>query len=247
MYVNDGVCDYDFCCDGSDEWAGVGGIKCENKCKEASRKWKKENEIKQKIVRAGLIQRAELVSEAHSLKIGIETSKRILENEISSKEKEVADLKKTYMNIERQERGQNLGNTGKVSKLSTLATVAKKRIDQLRHTLSRLASERDVLEQKVRDLEAILSNFKDEYNPNFNDEGVKRAVKSWEDYAARKSSKESENSEPEDFDLDELLEEDGEEHGINWNEWLAEEQSDAELRMFDSPFVEFPPQDTEHG
>lgn len=32
MYVNDGVCDYELCCDGSDENIYVGGVQCENCC-----------------------------------------------------------------------------------------------------------------------------------------------------------------------------------------------------------------------
>nr|5JQP_B Chain B, Glucosidase 2 subunit beta-like protein [Thermochaetoides thermophila DSM 1495] len=32
MYVNDGVCDYELCCDGSDEYAHAGGVQCENRC-----------------------------------------------------------------------------------------------------------------------------------------------------------------------------------------------------------------------
>ncbi|EXK24263.1 protein kinase C substrate 80K-H [Fusarium oxysporum f. sp. melonis 26406] len=34
LYVNDGVCDYDLCCDGSEEYKGVGGVRCENRCSE---------------------------------------------------------------------------------------------------------------------------------------------------------------------------------------------------------------------
>ena len=38
-YVNDGICDYELCCDGSDEWAGVDGVRCEDRCKEMGREW----------------------------------------------------------------------------------------------------------------------------------------------------------------------------------------------------------------
>ena len=40
-YVNDGVCDYEVCCDGSDEWEGAGGVKCEDKCKEIGKEFKR--------------------------------------------------------------------------------------------------------------------------------------------------------------------------------------------------------------
>ena len=60
MYVNDGVCDYELCCDGSDEYAGVGGVKCEDKCKEIGKEWKKADEIRRKSERAALKRRVEL-------------------------------------------------------------------------------------------------------------------------------------------------------------------------------------------
>jgi len=59
-------------------------------------------------------------------------------------------------------------------------------VEELRGKLVSVVGKRDALKEKVKQLETILSTFKEEYNPNFNDEGVKRAVKSWEDYAANK-------------------------------------------------------------
>jgi protein kinase C substrate 80K-H len=50
--VNDGVCDYELCCDGSDEYDGVGGVKCEDQCAKIGKEWRKQDEIRQKSLNA---------------------------------------------------------------------------------------------------------------------------------------------------------------------------------------------------
>jgi protein kinase C substrate 80K-H len=91
-------------------------------------------------------------------------------------------------------------------------------------------SKRDIARQKVKQLEGILETFKEEYNPNFNDEGVKRAVKAWEDYAAQRDSGETIIAAA-DRDIDEISKPDTETEGINWAEWEAEEEeSDVDVR-----------------
>jgi protein kinase C substrate 80K-H len=86
MYVNDGVCDYELCCDGSDEWEGVGGIKCEDKCKEIGKEWRRLDEIRQKSARAALKKKGELLKEAAELRAGVEMSIGRLEVEIKTQE-----------------------------------------------------------------------------------------------------------------------------------------------------------------
>ena len=49
--VNDGICD---CCDGSDEWAMVGGSPCSNNCDEMGAADKAERVRLEKIVEEGL-------------------------------------------------------------------------------------------------------------------------------------------------------------------------------------------------
>jgi len=229
MYVNDGACDYELCCDGSDEWEGVGGIKCEDKCKEIGKEWRKLDEIRQKSARAALKKKDELLKEAAELRAGVEMSIGRLEVEIKTREAEAEELKKVYEEVERRERGKVVKSAGKGSKVTVLAGLAKTRVEELRNALTGVVSKRDALKEKVAKLEAILSTFKEEYNPNFNDEGVKRAVKSWEDYAANKGD---ESDDPaEDRDLESISKPDSETEGINWAEWETEgEESDVEAR-----------------
>ncbi|PMD23086.1 protein kinase-like protein C substrate [Hyaloscypha hepaticicola] len=227
-YVNDGVCDYDVCCDGSDEWAGVGGVKCEDKCKEIGKEWRRLDEIRQKSARSALKKKTELVNEAQALRAGVELRISSLQVEIKEQEKKVEDLKKKYEEVERSERGKVVKSQGKGSKVTVLAGLAKQRVEELRDALIGLVNKRDELRRTVKELETILSTFKEEYNPNFNDEGVKRAVKSWEDYAAKKDAAAEIDESAEDRDIEEISKPDSETEGINWAEWETEEESDVE-------------------
>ncbi|CZS89948.1 hypothetical protein WAI453_002930 [Rhynchosporium graminicola] len=229
MYVNDGVCDYELCCDGSDEYAGVGGVKCEDKCKDIGKEWKRADEVRRKNERAALKKRIDLVNEAQSLRAGVEISIGRLETEIGAQEKKAAALKTAYEEIERRERGRVVSSAGsKGSKVTILAGLAKQRVEELRETLEDVMEKRDRLKGKVEELEKILAAFKEDYNPNFNDEGVKRAVKAWDDYAAQKLAGGDVDDSAEDGDLAEIVKEDSETDGINWAEWETEEESDVE-------------------
>ena len=117
---------------------------------------------------------------------------------------------------------------GKKKRVNILAGLAKERIDELREALVAVRQERDATVQTVSTLEGILSTFKEEYNPNFNDEGVKRAVRSWEEFAAKRDTTEEQPAFPEQ-DLDAIA---SEESSINWGEWEGEDESDVDQREY---------------
>ncbi|TVY45421.1 Glucosidase 2 subunit beta [Lachnellula occidentalis] len=194
MYVNDGACDYELCCDGSDEWEGVGGTKCEDKCKEIGKEWRRLDEIRQKSARAALKKKDELVKEAGELRAGVEKSIANLEVEIKTQEAKAAELQKVYEDVERRERGKVVKSPGKGSKVTILAGLAKTRVEELRNALTG---------------------------------GVKRAVQSWENYAANKDTDADESAE--DRDIESISKPDSESEGINWAEWeTSDEESDVE-------------------
>jgi protein kinase C substrate 80K-H len=236
-YINDGVCDYDLCCDGSDEWAGVGGVKCPDKCGPIGKEFRRLEEIRQRTAMNAMRRREELVGEAKALKDGVVAKIAELENEIRGWETTKDDLERHYKETERRERGKVVSSKGKGSKTTILAGLAKQRVEGLRNALMGVAEKRDALKAKVGQLEAILSTFKEEYNPNFNDEGVKRAVKAWEDYAANKAPEIEALEYSADMELEELTKPDSETDGINWAEWETEEESDvdaSECPLFDT-------------
>ncbi|GAB7323879.1 hypothetical protein MBLNU13_g07312t2 [Cladosporium sp. NU13] len=219
--VNDGICDYELCCDGSEEFEHVGGVKCADKCKEIGKEWRRLDEIRQKSLGNAAKKRKELVVEAGRLRKEVEDRIKTLSAEIEGHEHKLQQLEAEYADVERKEKGRVIkGNVSpKAGKMGILVGLAKQRMNELRESVIRVRSERDSYDQRIQELEKILSTFKEEYNPNFNDEGVKRAVRAWEDYAAR--DKASHNAAA-DRDLEEMSKSD-EHNGLNWEEYENED------------------------
>ncbi|KAF2444743.1 hypothetical protein P171DRAFT_431545 [Karstenula rhodostoma CBS 690.94] len=224
--VNDGVCDYELCCDGSDEWEGVGGIKCEDKCAKIGKEWKKQDEARQKSQGNANRRRKELVAEAERLRKEVQDRIETLHAQIKGQEVKVEALTKTLAEVERSEKGKVVRGAGKGGKLGVLTSLAKDKVNELADNLRTVRDERDAAKSKITELEAILKRFKEEYNPNFNDEGVKRAVKAWEDYAA--SQPVATDNSARDRDLEDLLNP-ASEGAIKWDEFEDNEESDVEL------------------
>ncbi|KAF2733062.1 glucosidase 2 subunit beta precursor [Polyplosphaeria fusca] len=223
--VNDGVCDYEQCCDGSDEFEGVGGVKCEDRCAKIGKEWRKQDEARQKSLGAANKKRRELMTEAARLKKEVEDRIQTLQAQLEGAEIKVASLEKNVAEIERQEKGKVIKGAGQGGKLTILTSLAKERIQEFVDNLSRVKGERDTARSRIEELEGILRTFKEEYNPNFNDEGVKRAVKAWEDYAAQ--DRPGPDS-AKDRDLDELLKPDSE-SAIKWDDYENSEESDVDV------------------
>ncbi|KAF2019703.1 glucosidase 2 subunit beta precursor [Aaosphaeria arxii CBS 175.79] len=223
--VNDGICDYELCCDGSDEWEGVGGVKCEDRCAKIGKEWRKQDEIRQKSLNAANQRRKELVTEAARLKKEVEDRIQTLKTQIQGQEIKVSDLEKSLADIERAEKGKVVKSAGKGGKLGVLSSLTKERIDELTLNVQRIRQERDAARSSLDELEGIMRRFKEEYNPNFNDEGVKRAVKAWEDFAAQ------DRPAPvpaHDRDLDEILNPESE-SAIKWDDFLDTDESDVDV------------------
>lgn len=218
--VNDGKCDYDVCCDGSDEWEHVGGIKCEDRCKEIGKEHKKAEEARQKTLKAALKRKSTMATEAERLRREVELRVQSLETTLGAQRIKVKEAADTLKEVERREksrvvRGEAAGAGS--GKLGVLVGLARSRVDELRGQLEKTKTQRDAMLDRVTELEGILAALKDERNPNFNDDGVKRAVRGWEDYAARETD--DGWSEAEDRDLVAVLQADGETNGVNWGEF----------------------------
>ena len=224
-YVNDGVCDYELCCDGSDEWGGAGGVKCEDRCSKIGKEWRKQDEARQKSLSSANRRRKELVAEAERLRKEVEDRIQTLQTQIQGQELKVDALTKALAEVERQEKGKVVRNTGKGGKLGVLMSLAKDKVNELTASLKRVMEERDTARSQIEELEAILKRFKEEYNPNFNDEGVKRAVKAWEGYAAQDRAGTDSTL---DADVENLLKPDSE-GAINWDEFEGPEESDIDV------------------
>lgn len=212
-YVNDGICDYELCCDGSDEWEGVGGTKCQDKCSEIGKEWKKLNEKRRLAMSSAAKRRKELVTEASRLRLEIEDRIKDLEPRIEASELKVQAMEKEKEEIEYKEKNRVVKKPAAAGKVGILAGLAKERITALRDGISKIRHQRDMFKERLAEVESILAQFKEEYNPNFNDEGVKRAVRSWEEYAVREKQLGDSGDEEHFNDLQK------EEDGIEWDEF----------------------------
>ncbi|OAL35163.1 hypothetical protein AYO20_05640 [Fonsecaea nubica] len=227
--VNDGKCDYDVCCDGSDEWANVGGIKCEDRCQQIGKEYRKTEETRQKSLRAALKRKAQLTTEAERLRKEVEIKIEDAQIKLKGFQIHVKEADENLKEVERREKLKAIrGNAGGKGggKVSVLVGLAKSRVDELRSHLEKTRYQRDSMVARITELEGILAALKDEHNPNFNDDGVKRAVRGWEDYAARETD--DGWTEAEDRDLDAVLTEDNETNGINWAEFENDLSAKAE-------------------
>ncbi|KAL4821689.1 glucosidase II beta subunit-like protein-domain-containing protein [Aspergillus spinulosporus] len=225
--VNDGICDYELCCDGSDEWARVGGKKCEDKCKEIGKEWRKKEEKRQKSMTAALKKKRELLVDAGRQQKELEDRIAALKTDIEGKEVRLKALEADLEEVKKKEESKVVKGK-RTGKVNVLAGLAKSRVDELRNALVDVRKERDEIRMRVQELEEILSKFKVEYNPNFNDEGVKRAVRSWEDYAARGLADTIFNS-ARDRDWEAISQPDSEESGINWEQWENEGDDEPDI------------------
>ncbi|NJR31515.1 hypothetical protein HC762_02010 [bacterium] len=144
-----------------------------------------------------------------------------LEVQVKSAEQKVTETEAVLSDTEKTEklRVVKAGASGGGS-VGVLAGLTKERIGELRSHLVLVRGQRDALNARLKELEVTLSALKTEHNPNFNDEGVKRAVRAWEEYAARE--KEGHWEEAEDRDLDEITKPDDETNGINFAEWESD-------------------------
>lgn len=236
-FVNDGICDYELCCDGSEEYARKGGVKCPNRCAAIGKEFRRAEEERQQGQERALKRRRTLVKEARQLRIQVQERVKRYQGELADLEKTRDRLQKELAETERADRGKVVKTSGKGAKaggkLGLLVNLARQRVDELRETLDKVLDHRDDLQDKVDELETILRNFKEQYNPNFNDEGVKSAVHAWEDYAAKAADEKKPDLE--DVDVHSVLKEDSEESGVNWKEFETDDAKDTDVCMCHPP------------
>lgn len=179
------------------------------------------DELRQKSANTANRKRKELVTEGARLRLEVQDRIQTLTTQLEGSRVKVANLEKILADVEREERLKVVKAPKEGGKLGILTGLAKERIDEMKSQLTRVRSQRDAGRGRISELEEILRAFKDEYDPNFNDEGVKRAVKKWEDYATRDKEPDDSASER---DLDDVLSSDAE---INWAEFETEEESEV--------------------
>ncbi|KAI5794289.1 glucosidase II beta subunit-like-domain-containing protein [Peziza echinospora] len=229
--VNDGVCDYEVCCDGSDEWAHVGGVQCPDRCGEVGEKVRRLLGETRRVRNEGARLRGELVAKATSMRREVEANCEQLRSVIVGLEEKLRAAEAEARDVEAREmervRRELAAGGGRNKKAAEVAEVARGRIEALRKAVGKVRAERDESRARLEEVEGILRAFKETYNPNFNDEGVKSTVRRWEDYVAAGRGLAGLN-EAEERDLEALV---GGEDEVNWDELTAEEVQDEVAQL----------------
>ncbi|KAK9447904.1 glucosidase II beta subunit-like-domain-containing protein [Limtongia smithiae] len=171
--VNDGVCDYDVCCDGSDE-VGAGLIRCENRCKEQAAEHAKREADAQRAQRGGWAARQKLVSKAAGAR---EKLQKELTAAVAAEASALAREKRAEEALERA-----LAKAADGVRESEGVVRARARLNELRHAVAASGARARELEARTTRAEEILKTLSQEYNPNYNDEGVKAAVKAYNEF-----------------------------------------------------------------
>ena len=161
-----------------------------------------------------------VASEASKLRREVIDRIADLKVEIKGDELRIEQLERELADEEKKDRLKVVVAPKQGGKLGVLMGLTRRRIDSLKSGMERLIEKKDEAEARVYHLGEMLAKFREEYNPNFNDEGVKRAVRAWENYDAQ--GRYAEMDTVQQADLDDLMRGDSE-HGIVWEEFEAEE------------------------
>lgn len=173
--VDDGVCDYKICCDGSDEPEG----RCPNKCKEIHAAYLKQRAEQERILKQALKTKEKLISRAQLARESQEAQVDQMREESKLLEQQVVMLRAELEQVRQMAESQ----TEEESSVATVPLEIQEVIDQLIHleTQIKLAAEQAAeLSAERAQIDSVLSTLQTDYNPNFNDPAVKGAIKSWQ-------------------------------------------------------------------
>lgn len=178
--VNDGVCDYDVCCDGSDEQglssSNPTAPKCENKCKEINARYVAELKKNAALQEAGLKVRDQIVAKAKKLRDALEVDLRMLQGKLVNLEEQLKQNEEKLATLS--------ANIKVETEQPKEISKAKEDVEGLEKQYSSALEVIQKLQQNIETYELILQTMKTEYNPNFNDPAVKAAIRSFEEIQA---------------------------------------------------------------
>lgn len=162
--VNDGVCDYVQCCDGSDEWNTP--VECPNRCEEIHNEYVKKIEADEKTYKIG-------ISKVETILKGAKRQRDKLEDELHSYEAILKFLgteltKKQNALAEAESKGE-LGALSARTRVQILMEEIKTKINGYFDSLTKSF-------KNLKQLTAILSALTETFNENLNDAAVKNAV-----------------------------------------------------------------------
>lgn len=170
--LNDGVCDYDVCCDGSDEYRSG---QCPNMCSQAQAQYESFIAAKRDENLKGLTVKRNLQSRAAELKKESNLNIAKLALQIKELQEELTNLKDSKISYSSEEKG-------------AINLIVSE--EELQNRFGSHKLQISSLQKEVAYLEGILGTMAQNYNPNFNDAAVKQAIHSFQDYHSNRPAKE---------------------------------------------------------
>lgn len=167
--LNDGVCDYEICCDGLDEYLSG---KCPDVCPQVKRQYDDYVRTQKEEIAKGLLAKKLLEERAAELRAASERSM----SELATK---IEDIKRTGSESALVE-----SESHKSDQDETLLVIEEGKLNEL----SQLYVDKNTeLSSKLKLLETIMLDMSKNYNPNFNDAAVKSAIGSFQNYYSNKA------------------------------------------------------------
>lgn len=167
--VDDGVCDYEVCCDGSDEAPGI----CENRCISMKATHEKVVNEHNKKITQGFAIKQKMAEKSKNMRSDIEQAISKYNHYIASIEENIAELELVRGKTDENEEKIN-GNFKIIeTDLASLTSSLLDSLNQLGGYISKLES-----------LKSVLKMMTEEYNHNFNDPAVKQAAQEYLNFAA---------------------------------------------------------------
>lgn len=156
--LNDGVCDYEECCDGSDEWDSP--VECPNRCQEVNEQFQKEQKEKQHTYKVGFEKVLKIIEAARKTKSKLETSLESQQGVFNFVSGELERYKEEY--------AKKRAN----SKNELVSEVKAALNAEIENHFSAISQQESNLSQ----LKQILTDLVENFNENLNDEAVKSCV-----------------------------------------------------------------------
>ncbi|ODQ53776.1 hypothetical protein SAICODRAFT_43226, partial [Saitoella complicata NRRL Y-17804] len=179
--VGDGICDYDVCCDGSDEEWVFPGL-CPDRCAEIGKAAREAEREKRRINAEGWAEREKLVAEAAQKRAEVEQKLEEARAKITAARHREALLKQNLDEILAHEAtiAKRLGSGG----AAAVAQKAREKIARYQNAIQSLRAAISTQRERTEILEGILDDLAKGYNPNNQDMAVKAAVVGWTELKA---------------------------------------------------------------
>lgn len=169
--INDGVCE-EACCDGSDEWLGL--VQCPNTCKQLAKVHAKLEKERVAVESAGWKVKEQWIKEAHQIRVDLEHEINRIQVKQEASQANLVDMEAALARLQEEESQSSAAEQ----------EAARKLAEEFEQSVDRIVSQLSDQEQRIKDLETILSDLAQGYNPNFQDMAVKGAVSAYNELPA---------------------------------------------------------------